>query len=247
MIVFVIYWDNLFRFPHRKIPGQPPTTIHLWTCRISTSPSRSFSNTTTLRATSHTRLRAHDHYASSTPIGGKGGAGPSLPHTTLEGPTEYVNAKWMESLHGFLHIIKRIMFHGHLDYFQKPPLRGRPNTNPRDHNTLNAHNHWFILLYHMWRPTWTKQNPIKIAFNWWPGHIWLHTTLKGPWPHYIILEVHWAGLRTHSFGLLQLHGHGYWLMHAKWPLLSQPKLSLPQPTMRDFESDGHGHGHRPLV
>ena len=21
------------------------------------------------------------------------------------------------------------MFHGHLDYFQKPPLKGRPNTN----------------------------------------------------------------------------------------------------------------------
>ena len=28
-----------------------------------------------VRATSHTRLRAHDHYTSSTLIGGKGGAG----------------------------------------------------------------------------------------------------------------------------------------------------------------------------
>jgi hypothetical protein len=39
----------------------------------------------------HTRdLRAREHYTSSTPIGGKGGAGPSsLLHTTkLEGPTE---------------------------------------------------------------------------------------------------------------------------------------------------------------
>ena len=44
-----------------------------------------------LRATSHTILRAHDQYTSSTLIGGKGGAGPSLLHTTLEGPTEYVN------------------------------------------------------------------------------------------------------------------------------------------------------------
>jgi hypothetical protein len=26
-----------------------------------------------------------------------------------------------------------IMFHGHLDYFLKPPLRGRPNTNLGDH------------------------------------------------------------------------------------------------------------------
>jgi hypothetical protein len=49
----------------------------------------------TLRATSHTRLRARDHYTSSTLIGGKGGAGPSSLHTTLEGPTEYVNARWM--------------------------------------------------------------------------------------------------------------------------------------------------------
>ena len=32
---------------------------------------------------------------SSILIGGIGGAGPSLLHTTLEGPTEYVNARWM--------------------------------------------------------------------------------------------------------------------------------------------------------
>ena len=48
-----------------------------------------------LRATSHMRLRAHDHYTSSTLIGGKGGVGPSSLHTTLEGPTEYVNARSM--------------------------------------------------------------------------------------------------------------------------------------------------------
>ena len=31
--------------------------------------------------------------------------------------------------------------HGHLDYTQKPPLGGRPNTKPPgDHGTLNAHN-----------------------------------------------------------------------------------------------------------
>ena len=48
-----------------------------------------------LRATSHTRLRARDHYTSTTLIGGKGGAGPSSLHTTLEGPMEYVNARWM--------------------------------------------------------------------------------------------------------------------------------------------------------
>ena len=45
-----------------------------------------------MRATSYTRLRACDHYTSSTLISGRGGAGPSSLHTTLEGPTEeYVN------------------------------------------------------------------------------------------------------------------------------------------------------------
>ena len=69
-----------------------------------------------LRATLHTRLRARDYYNSSTLIGGKGGAGPSLLHTMLKGPTEYyVNARWCKVLHG----IKWIMFHGRLDYFRK--------------------------------------------------------------------------------------------------------------------------------
>ena len=50
---------------------------------------------TTLKATLHTRLTSRDHCTSSTLISGKGGAGPSSLHTTLEGPTEYVNARWM--------------------------------------------------------------------------------------------------------------------------------------------------------
>ena len=86
------------------------------------------------------RLRVRDHYTSSTLIGGKHSAGPSSLHTRLEGPMEYVNARWMSSLHGFLYGIKWIMFHGHLDYFQKPPLGGRPNTKLGDHGTPNAHN-----------------------------------------------------------------------------------------------------------
>ena len=50
----------------------------------------------TLRATTDMRLRARAHCTSSTLNGGKGGAGPSSPlHTTLEGPTEYMNARWM--------------------------------------------------------------------------------------------------------------------------------------------------------
>jgi hypothetical protein len=58
------------------------------------------------------------------------------------------------------------MFHGHLDYFQKPPLGGRPNTKPGDHETPNTHNRWFILFYHACGHAW-----IKIHWN----SIWLRT------------------------------------------------------------------------
>ena len=51
---------------------------------------------------------------------------------------------------------KWIMFHGHLDYFQKPPLQSRPNTKRGDHDTLYVHNRWFILFYHVGGPAWMK-------------------------------------------------------------------------------------------
>ena len=38
---------------------------------------------------------AHDRDTLSTRIGGKGEAGPSSLHTTLEGPKECVHARWM--------------------------------------------------------------------------------------------------------------------------------------------------------
>ena len=44
-----------------------------------------------LRLTSHTRLRAHDHYTSSILIGGKGRASWSSLHPTLALPMEYVS------------------------------------------------------------------------------------------------------------------------------------------------------------
>jgi hypothetical protein len=42
-----------------------------------------------------------------------------------------------------------LCFHGHLDYFQNPPLGGRPNTKPGDHGTLKVHNYWFIIFMHI--------------------------------------------------------------------------------------------------
>ena len=85
----------------------------------------------TPRAASHTRLRARDHYTSSTVIIGKDGAGPGLLHTTLEGPTEYVNARWMSSLHGFLHGIEWIMFYITWTIFKNHFLEVGLTQNPK--------------------------------------------------------------------------------------------------------------------
>ena len=76
----------------------------------------------------------------NTLIGGKGRVDPISLCTMLEGPTEYVIARWMYILHVFLHDIAWIMFHGHLDYFQKPPLGARSITKPGDRGAPNAHN-----------------------------------------------------------------------------------------------------------
>ena len=50
------------------------------------------------------------------------------------------------------------------------------------------------LLYfeHFWRPTWIEIH--WIVFGWGFNPIWLHTTLEGPWLHYMNLEVCWDGL-----------------------------------------------------
>ena len=57
-----------------------------------------------------------------------------------------------------------------------------------------------------------EKNFIEIAFGWEHGHIWLHTTLEGLWPHYTISEVCWDGLWTLPFGLSQFYGHVIWLV-----------------------------------
>ena len=165
----------------------------------------------TTRATSHTRLRARDHYSSSTLVGGKGGAGPTSLHTSLKGPMEYVNARWLQSLHGFLHGIERIMFHGHLAFFPKPSLGDRLDTKLGDHGTLNAHNHWFILLYRAWGPTWTKFHrkhilvEISVTYD-----FMLHLRVRDHTTWF--WRCGWDNLWILSSGLSQFHGHGPWLM-----------------------------------
>ena len=98
----------------------------------------------------------------------------------------YVDGRWMWSLHGFLHGIKWVMLDGHLDYFQKPPLGGRPNTKHGDHGTPNAHNRWFIVFYHMRGPTW-------IGSHW--NSMWLRARLL------MTLHYTWGFVTTlHDFG-----------------------------------------------
>ena len=70
--------------------------------------------------------------------------------------------------------------------FQKPPLGGRSNRKPGDHGILNAHNHWFILFYHMWGPAW-----IEIRWN----NTWLRSRSRMT-SHYT-----WEYVTTlHDFG-----------------------------------------------
>ena len=146
-----------------------------------------------LRATSHTRLRARDHYTSSTPIGGKGGAGPSSLHITLEGPTEFVRCKTGVK---FTWII-----------LKKPPLGSRSNTKPGDHGILNAHNRSFILFYHAWGLTW-----VEIHWN----NIWLrvqsHMTSHYTW---------WSGTTLCDFGgvLGQPLDTFFWALTISWSRL----------------------------
>ena len=111
----------------------------------------------------------------------------------------------------------------YVDYFQNPPLGGRPNTKSGDFGTSNAHNRWFLLFYHVWRSTWIEF--IEITFGWGPSHIWLHTNLEGTWPHYMILKVCWM-----AFGHFLLGSHTFMVMAlgscVKWPYDTKSSYSL---------------------
>ena len=72
----------------------------------------------------------------------------------------------------------------------------------------------------------------EIALGRGPRHIWLHTTLEGPWLHYMILEMCWHGLCILSFGLSQFHGHASRLV-CEVTLIHSPHL-LKQATSERF-------------
>ena len=119
---------------------------------------------------------------------------------------------WMQDgCQVFLHGIEWIMFHGHLDSFQKSSLWGRPNTKPGDHGTPNTYNRWFILFYHVWGPAW-----IEVCWN----SIWLRA--RSCMASHLHLRVcdhttrFWRCVGTtlghFSFGVSQCHGHGSWFV-----------------------------------
>jgi hypothetical protein len=157
-----------------------------------------------LRATSHTRLRARDHYTSSTPLVEK--AEPVQVHFTLRSSDQ--RSMWIQDackvyMHGFLHGIKWIVFHGHLDSFQKPPLEGRSNTKPGDHDTPNAHNRRFILFDHVWGPH-MNRNSLKLHLD--EGMVTYDFTLHLRTRDHMTWFwrcLAWDSLCTFSFGLSQ--------------------------------------------
>ena len=144
----------------------------------------------------------------------------------------WLNARWMQSLHGFVHGIEWIMFHGHLDYFQKPPLGGRPNTKPRDHGTLNAPNRWFIPFYHGWAPpAWIEinRNGIRLRAR---SHMASYYT--------------WRSVTTlHDYGgvLGRPLDTFTWALTISWPRLLARVWPGPQPNTisPSFYSRGSSH------
>ena len=109
-----------------------------------------------LRATSHTRLRAHDYYTSSTLIGGKRRSRSKFASHYAWGTNGVCECR-MDVKFTRIPTCNRLD-HAFwlLGFFLKPPLGGRPDTKPGDHATLNAHTHWFILCYHVWGPLWIE-------------------------------------------------------------------------------------------
>ena len=55
------------------------------------------------------------------------------------GPTEYISELMQDGCKVYMDSSMASCVHCHVDYSQKPPLRGRFNTKPGDHGTLNDH------------------------------------------------------------------------------------------------------------
>jgi hypothetical protein len=168
-----------------------------------------------LRASSHTRLRARDHYTSSTLIGGNGAAKSKFTSCWTRGTTEVCECKidvkstWIPTWYQMDNVSWS------LGLFSKPSLGGRPNTKPVDHGTLNAHHRWFILFYHGWEPAW-----IKTHWN----SIWLRARSHMTSHLHMRIRDHTTWFwRSHKFMVAALG------LCVKWPL-----GHVRQPTFRSL-------------
>ena len=129
------------------------------------------------------------------------------------------------------------MFHGHLDYFQKPPLESRPITKLRDHATPNTHNHWFILFYHVWRPAW-----IEIHWNGIWSRIRSHVIPHYTWGSMTTLHTwFWRCVGT-AFGHFLLGSHNFMITAldscVKWPFSKNKNcngLVNPESTTKNLD------------
>jgi hypothetical protein len=102
------------------------------------------------------------------------------------------------------------MFYGHLDYFQKPPLGGRPNTKPGDCGTPKSHNRDLLYFITCEDPTWLKIHWIIIWLRA-QSHMASHYT----WGPVTTLHDFGSVAGCHvdiSFELSRFHGHGSWLV-----------------------------------
>ena len=77
-----------------------------------------------IRATSHTRLKVHDHCNLRALIGRKGGDRPSSLHIWRWRPKIPKSTSWMISLHGVLHGGLWIRFYGLPKFSSGPPSKG---------------------------------------------------------------------------------------------------------------------------
>ena len=71
-------------------------------------------------------------------------------------------------------------------FLKKPPRGGRPNTQNQLTVALQNFTTLDLLIFIMCEGTCMNRNSLKREFGWGLGYIWLHTTLEGPWPIYMI-------------------------------------------------------------
>ena len=121
-----------------------------------------------------------------------------------------VKSTWIPTWHPMDHVfmVTRIIFKNHL-------LEVGPTQNQETMalGTLTTTD----LFYSIMCEDPSEWKLIEITFGSRSGHIWLHTTLEGPWLHYMILKVS----RDNLFGHFLLGSHNFMDMAlglcVKWP------------------------------